>query len=258
MADFCCLCVPCCCCRSADLNSKFRAAKWFYFGVFAFSAIGTWAVRDFAEELLEWVPPLESCKEQTEHGDVSKSCFRKGAVLRLSFALFVFHLIHALFLFQCKSTDDSRSLFHTECLGLKLTMWIGIVVLSFFIPESFYDVYGELARILSGIFLVFQALVVIDLIYRINEAMLDRDDCMFPLIIGSIGAFVIGLICIGVGYGYYAPRISCSTNVFWITWTLIFGIVITMISITPWRNEKAGLFTSGVVFSYCGFLLLTA
>jgi len=257
MAECCCLCIPSCCCTSPDINVRFQAAKWFYFALFTFSAILTWIFRDHADDAFDWVPELEACKDRDD-GEVKNACFGKGTVLRFSFALFAFHMIHALFLIQCKFTEDTRSRFHTDCLSLKGTIWVGFVILSFFIPEGFYDGYGELTRVLSGIFLVFQALVLIDVIYKLNEAMLDRDECIFPLIAGAGVTFTLGLIFIGVGYGYYAPRGSCSTNVFWITWTLILGIVITLISISPWRIDRAGLFTSGVVFAYCGFLLLAA
>eukprot|EP00210_Caulerpa_lentillifera_P000755 g730.t1 len=225
--------------------------------MFTFSAILTWILRDYADETFDWIPSLESC-ETRDGGQVENACFGKGIVLRLSFALFAFHLLHALFLIQCKFTEDSRTRLHTDCLGIRWSIWIGFVILSFFIPQEFYDGYGELTRFLAAVFLVFQALVLIDIIYKMNEAMLDRDECIAPLIIGAVVTFVLGVVFIGVAYGYYAPRASCSTNVFWITWTIILGVFVTLISISPWRIDKAGLFTSGVVFAYCSFLLLAA
>lgn len=258
MADMVCCCIPsldCCC--AGDLKVKFAAAKWFHFGLFTFSAIVTWILRDYADDALDWVPEMDSC-DSADGQDDRNACFGKGAVLRMSFALFAFHFMHALFLIQCKFVDDPRKSFHTDCLSFKFSIWVGLVILAFFIPDDFYQVYGEIARVLSGFFLVFQALVIINLIYTINESMVDRDECIFPLIGGALSTFALSFAFIIVGYAYYAPRGSCSTTVFWITWTLILGIIVTLISISKWRIENAGLFTSGIVLAYCSFLLLNA
>lgn len=49
---------------------------------------------------------------------------------------------------------------------------------------------------------------------------------------------------------YYAPRPSCSLNIFFITSILLLFLAYAFISISPLRNESAGLFTSAVVFAY--------
>ena len=247
-------CIACCC--PADVGVGFSAAKWSYFSLFTFSAAITWILRDYADDALEWVPEMDSCKDENDSG--RNACFGKGAVLRISFALFVFHISHALVLIQCQYNVDPRTILHTGCIGIKWFVWMGLVILAFFIPDDFYKNYGEFARVLSGLFLVFQALVIINLVYIMNESMVDREECMFPLIGGASLTFSLSIIFIIVAYVFYAPSGSCSLNVFWITWTLILAIVVTLISISKWRIESAGLFTSGIVVTYCSFLLLSA
>jgi hypothetical protein len=75
---------------------------------------------------------------------------------------------------------------------------------------------------------------------------------------GSAACYTGALIGIGFLYHYFAPRASCGLNVAWITLTLIFAVVYTGISVSPWRSPSAGLLTSGVVFIYSTYLVWAA
>lgn len=249
--------VNCACCLiSSDARATFTFAKWFYFAVFVVSAVLTWVFRDHGSEFFDRLPEMNACEElESENESV---CIGKGAVLRISFATFAFHVLHAIVLLGCKYEQDPRTYVHTGLLGLKLSGWVGLVVGAFFIPNSFFGVYGEIARVFSGFFLIFQAIVLLDLVYRVNEHLIDKDNCMPTLVAGSAFLYVLSLVMIGLAYHFYSPRASCSTNVGWITWTLIMALAYTALSISPWRIDRAGLLTSGAVFTYTSFLLLSA
>jgi hypothetical protein len=47
-------------------------------------------------------------------------------------------------------------------------------------------------------------------------------------------------------------------NTFFTTWSLIMGLVLVGVLFVPNRAPSAGLLTSGLVFLYCSFLLLSA
>lgn len=248
-----------CCIFSADSKVTFNAAKWFYFGLLTWSGILTWIMRDYGDDLLKRLPELDGCKVGTnETGMDTSKCFGLAAVLRISFATALFHACHLVFLIKCKYEEDPRVIFHTACHGVKFLAWIGLVVAAFFMPDGFFKVYGEIARVASGLFLIFQAVVIIDWFYFLNEKMLDRHECKWPLIALSSLSYGFSLTVTGVAFHYFAPRGSCSTNIFWIVWTLLLGIVVTVISLSKWRPDNAGLFTSGAVFGYCSFLLVSA
>lgn len=250
--QLCCLCSP-------NTKVTFTAAKWFYFGLLAWSGILTWILRDYGDNLLKRIPELDGCEVGAkENGmDLSK-CYGIAAVLRISFATALFHASHLVLLIKCKYEEDQRAIFHTACHGLKFLVWLGLVIASFFMPSGFFRVYGEIARVASGLFLVFQALVIIDWFYELNEKMLDRDECRWPLMVLSTLSYSFSLTVIGVAFHFFAPRGTCSTNIFWIVWTLLLGIVVSVISLSKWRPDNAGLFTSGAVFGYCSFLLVSA
>lgn len=248
-----------CCLVSDDVKLTFRAAKYFYLGLLTFSALLTWLLRDYSEPLLKRISELDGCDAPADNPDFDVgNCLGKAAVLRVSFALALFHFAHLLFLTGCKYVEDPRKVFHTALPGLKWVIWGGLIVASFFMPDSFFQVYGEIARAASGLFLVFQAIVIIDFVYELNEAMVDREACRWTLILLSFLSYGFFIAMLSVGYHFYAPRGTCSTNIFWITWTIILAIIVTAISLSKWKIENSGLFTSGAIIAYASFLLVSA
>ena len=53
-----------------------------------------------------------------------------------------------------------------------------------------------------------------------------------PVLAGAVGCYLAGLACIGIVYHYYAPHASCGLNIFLITWTLIWGMIYTALSVS--------------------------
>lgn len=80
----------------------------------------------------------------------------------------------------------------------------------------------------------------------------------FVLIIGSAVCYTGAIAIIGALYKFWAPHASCGLNIFFITFTLVLALIYTLISVSPWRVETAGLLTSGVVFLYCAWLVWSA
>ena len=78
------------------------------------------------------------------------------------------------------------------------------------------------------------------------------------LIIGTFVSYCGGIAIIGALYKFWAPYSSCGLNIFFITFTLVLALIFTLISVSPWRLETAGLLTSGVVFLYCAWLVWSA
>eukprot|EP00803_Ostreobium_quekettii_P010451 evm.model.scf_31.2 EVM.evm.TU.scf_31.2 scf_31:42631-44700(+) len=240
-----------------DAAATFATAKFFYLGLFVLSAVASWILRDHGDAFVHRLPEMESCR-LPDGGPLNGDCVGKGAVLRISFATFAFHLAHAATLAGCQSEDDPRTAAHTSCLGAKLASWVALATVAFFIPNAFFGVYGELARVFSGVFLIFQAIVMLDLVYRINEALIDRPGCVPALVAAAFALYALAMTVIALCYHFYAPRGSCSTNVGWITWTLIMALGYSALSVSPWRIDRAGLMTSGAVFAYTAYLLLNA
>ena len=56
---------------------------------------------------------------------------------------------------------------------------------------------------------------------------------------GSAACYIGAMIGIGFLYHYFAPKASCGLNIAWITLTLIFAMIYTAISVSPWRSPSA-------------------
>eukprot|EP00877_Chromochloris_zofingiensis_P012780 jgi/Chrzof1/7756/Cz02g35180.t1 len=96
--------------------------------------------------------------------------------------------------------------------------------------------------------------------YDINEWLIQKDTraAWAALISGAVLCFLGGLALIGVAYYYYAPSASCSLNVFFITWSIVIGFATVGLLFIPDRLEVAGLMTSGSIFLYASYLLISA
>ena len=80
----------------------------------------------------------------------------------------------------------------------------------------------------------------------------------FVLILGTFVCYCGALAIIGTLYKFWAPHRTCGLNIFFITFTLYLALIFTVISVSPWRLETAGLLTSGVVFLYCAWIVWSA
>lgn len=129
------------------------------------------------------------------------------------------------------------------------------MVLPFFIPSAFVQVYGEIARFGAGIFLIIQLLSIINFVFWWNEKWLSEKNVrrlQWAIVAVTVVSYLASFTGLVIMYIWFAPHPSCSLNIFFITWTLILIIVFTLISLHSKVN--AGLLTSGVLALYVVFL----
>eukprot|EP00891_Asterochloris_glomerata_P004622 jgi/Astpho2/4622/e_gw1.00067.172.1_t len=231
-------------------------AKWIYFVGFAITAIASWLLRDYSEQALKRIPELKKC--YNPDGDAVTSCAGKGAVLRISFGNFLFFAVHVLLTLGVRHGKNPRRLVHTGFWPLKFCLWIFALGICFAMPNNTFLGYGQVARILSGVFLIFQIIILLDLIYTSNEWLLRKERLAFVLVIGSFIFYSGSVALIVACYHFYAQLATCGLNIFFITFTLVLTIVFTLVSVSPWRVENAGLLTSGAVFAYTAWILWSA
>lgn len=60
---------------------------------------------------------------------------------------------------------------------IKFCLWVFALGICFAMPNHTFSGYGQLARVLSGIWLVFQIIILVDFVYRINEWLLSKVEC---------------------------------------------------------------------------------
>jgi hypothetical protein len=115
--------------------------------------------------LFDTFPNYLKCNDNSGGGS---SCLGASAVIRMSFVLFMFHLI---VLIAILPRANCSSNFHDGCWVLKFLLIAAGYVACFFIPNPFYKVWAYIARVLSSLFLIFQAIVIMLAAYSINDAI---------------------------------------------------------------------------------------
>jgi hypothetical protein len=169
-------------------------------------------------------------------------------------------MLHFILLFWCKKEQDPRIGLHTSLWFWKVLLWAGGLVGFLFVPGEAIFYYGQIARFGAGIFLVFVMVEMVTWTYDINEALVAKDNwwSWTLLVVGAVVSFCGGLAAIGASYYFYATSGSCSLNLFFISWSIVIGLAMAGVLFLPKRLEVAGLLTSGVVFLYCSYLLISA
>ncbi|KAE8681771.1 cytosolic Fe-S cluster assembly factor narfl-like [Hibiscus syriacus] len=119
---------------------------------------------------------------------------------------------------------------------------------------------GEVARIGAGVFLLLQLVSVIEFIrwwnkYWAPDEQSKKSICSIALFTSTV--FYVASICGIVSmYYFYAPKESCSLNIFFITWTFI--LVIVMMAMSMHSKVNRGLLSSGIMAAYVVFLCWSA
>ncbi|RAH79879.1 Serinc-domain-containing protein [Aspergillus japonicus CBS 114.51] len=196
-----------------------------------------------------------------------KECHGWVAVHRINFGLGLFHLILALALLGVRSSKDGRAVLQNGFWGPKIILWLALVVTSFFIPESFFFVYGHyIAFFCAMLFLLLGLILLVDLAHSWAEICLqkieDQDSRTWRgLLIGStVGMYLASLVMTILMYVFFAHS-GCSMNQAAITINLVIFLIISIISVQPIvqeSNPRAGLAQAAMVTVYCTYLTMSA
>ncbi|KAI9760383.1 MAG: hypothetical protein M4579_001679 [Chaenotheca gracillima] len=225
--------------------------------------------------ILSWIMLTRWAIDKLEHltldyvtincpGDACHGFF---AVHRLNFALGAFHLLLAVMLLGVKSTRDSRANIQNGFWGPKILGWVGLIVLTFFIPDSFFQVWGNyIALIGAMLFLLLGLILLIDLAHNWAEYCLqkiedtDSNPWRVLLISSTLGMYACSLAMTIVMYIFFAKS-GCAMNQAAITINFVLLLIISAISVNPGvqsYNPKAGLAQSAMVAIYCTYLTMSA
>ncbi|KAK4258309.1 hypothetical protein QN277_007768 [Acacia crassicarpa] len=227
----------------------------YYFGlIFFFINLLAWFVRDYAQPFLSnSLHYLKAC------GIGGQDCFHTLGVLRVSLGCYIFFTIMFVSTVETRKLYEGRNSWHCGWWAFKFILLLLSFALSFFLPSQIVQIYGEIARVGAGIFLLLQLVSVIHFITWWNKFWTPHEEiknsCSVGLAISTIfhGASLCGVVWM---YTSYASRASCSLNIFFITWTAILLAVIIAVSLHSKVNR--GLLSSGIMALYIVFLCWTA
>ncbi|KAF3457475.1 hypothetical protein FNV43_RR02133 [Rhamnella rubrinervis] len=228
-------------------------ARYAYGTIFLIMNLCAWFVRDYGQLVLPQLRYLKSC------GTGGRGCFHTLGVLRLSLGCFIYFFIMFLTTFRTRKLYEAGNAWHSGWWGLKLFLFITSMVLPIFFPTGVIQIYGELARVGAGIFLVLQLISVIQFINWWNKYWMPDEEkkqsCSLGLFMSTL--FYIASIC-GIMFMYYSYAFisSCMLNIFFITWTVI--LLLVMMAISLHSKVNRGLLSSGIMASYVVYLCWSA
>ncbi|KAI9846606.1 MAG: hypothetical protein M1837_003847 [Sclerophora amabilis] len=196
-----------------------------------------------------------------------ESCHGFFAVHRINFALGAFHALLAVMLLGVRSTRDGRAAIQNGFWGPKIIGWIGLIVLTFFIPDGFFQVWANSFSLIGAmLFLLFGLILLVDLAHTWAEFCLEKIEfhdsrAWRGLLIGSTFGMYLGSIALTIVMYIFFARSGCSMNQAAISINLILLLVVSFVSVHPSIqnfNPKAGLAQSAMVAIYCTYLTMSA
>lgn len=252
-------------------------ARWLYLSGFLASALVSWALRDYGAPALKLAPALaKGCSSGSNSSSVggaaallefsspsTATCLGKSAVLRVAFGSTLFFAAHSLLLLCVTNAGNPRLYLHTGCPPLQLAAWAALVGSGFALPAVAVSGFGHVARIGAGLFLLLQALILIEWVFSINSFLVEKSEEGSPvatalLLVGSFLLYAGALTGLVFLFIFWAPRPSCSLSTLVLSETLILILIFTFVSLTPCRQKAAGLFTSAAMASWTVYLAWSA
>ncbi|CAH8264644.1 unnamed protein product [Arabidopsis lyrata] len=235
-------------------KNKSLRARYVYGTIFLIINLCAWFIRDYAQKALALLPYVSSC------GPEGSYCFHTLGVLRVSLGCFIFFLIMFLSTWNTMKLHEAQNSWHSDYWSFKFFLLVLAMVASFFIPQLYIQIYGEIVRVGAGIFLGLQLVSVIEFITWWNNYWMPHDQskqiCSFGLVMSTV--FYIGSVCgIAVMYYFYAASTACVLNMFFISWTVVLLIVMMVMSLHS-KVKYRGLLSSGIMASYIVFLCWSA
>jgi hypothetical protein len=147
-----------------------------------------------------------------------KNCYGYVAVQRINFALGLFHFILAMSLVGVKSSKEQRAGLQNGFWGPKIVIWIGLVVLTFFIPEAFFTVWGKYFAFTGAmLFVVLGLILLVDLAHTYAEWCLEKIEnsdskAWRTLLIGSTLTMYFASFAMTIVMYIFFAGTGCSMN----------------------------------------------
>lgn len=190
------------------------------------------------------------------------ACYSYYGTYRLGLALALYHLLHALLLLGVSNSKDGRAIIQEGFWPIKVVLLLGLAVGSFYIPRGLIE-YAFIPTVLvGGVFLLVQAVLLVDLAYSWAEGLLDSAEGGSQgakvALIGSTALFNLTALGATVGMFFYFEE-SWAITLMAINAVLV--VVISICSVLPMvqeANPSSGLFQSALLGVYSLFVLLSA
>ena len=167
-----------------------------------------WAVKKLQGILLDYV--TIDC--------AGKQCFGFAAVHRVNFALGLFHFFMAMLLVGVNNSKDRRAPLQNGFWGPKIIIWLALIVGSFFLPNTFFQVWGDYVAFAGAIlFLLLGLVLLVDLAHTFAEYCIEKIEetesgVWRGVLIGSTLTMYLGSFAMTIVMYIFFAKSGCSMN----------------------------------------------
>ena len=263
LACSCCFGLSCQCLGYGMTVTKSIATRVVYTITFLSLSILAWVMSFYAYDVLSWIPYINNSCEETTCGTFT--------VYRISFSLFVYHMLLSLFLIGVSNTKDIRAKLNDGWWPLKIPFLLLLVVAAFFIPNIFFTYYAWGAIIGAGFFILVQLVLLVDFAYSWSESWVDKwqgnglEENENKSYLYALLACTGFLFLLSAGFDVFMYSLFCRGDCWWnalvITGILLMCIALSVCSVIPQvqeYNPRAGLLQASIFTVYCTYYTYSA
>jgi len=186
------------------------------------------------------------------------------------FSLSIYHFIQAIMMIGVRVRGDCRVGLQDGWFGIKFILLAGLIVASFFIPNQVFEVYGWIALIGSGVFILVQLVLLVDFAHSWAESWIGKHEELdgesnvwwYALLGATIVMYLFSAgLTIFMYIAFCEDAAKCQENVGFITINLIAIFVISAMSIHPKvqeANPKSGILQSSLIGAYSTYLIFSS
>lgn len=252
--------------------STFRARYSFADGVLApgiairlqyacylfFGLLVTMLFRGVLSSLFDNFSFLQHGCELVTTGALREACTGEMMVYRVSFALFVFFLLHWISVsdLTCCIESRARAALQERFFYAKSIILVLMFGITFFIPNKFFAVYAYVTLFSSSAFLLMNVLFLVDFSYQWSDDWGERSESnskwLWYLLSIAVGSILLGIAVCIAGFIIYVPHSNCNYNAFALTSVVVAGLVYTVISI---YIPHGSIVPSSIVFLYTSCIM---
>jgi len=190
------------------------------------------------------------------------------AVYRVCFSLAAFYFFFCILMINVSNSKDPRAKIQNGFWAFKFLFLIGICIGAFYIPHGSFNVALYYIGLCGAFcFILIQLVLLIDFAHGLNDFLLERREeadsprCWSVMLVGC--AFIMYGVVIAATILFYVfyTNGDCSLNKFYISFNLIFCLIVSVLSIHPRVQEeqpRSGLLQAAVVCGYATYLVWSA
>jgi len=193
-------------------------------------------------------------------------------VYRITFGLFLYHILLSLILIGVKNSKDARSQLNNGWWALKIPLLFIFIIGDFFIPGEFFTIYAWASVFGAGAFIFIQLILLLDLAYSWSESWVEKwnynivdgsqNKIWYYSLLGcSLFFFLVAAVMNVMLYILFCEDGKCWYNPLMITVNLVICIILIVLSVHPKireYNDRIGLLQASIFTVYCTYYVYSA